>query len=81
MLPVCALLSVIGASPVAADCTCRALGREYQKGETVCLRNASGQNRLATCGMVLNNSSWEFSSTPCVSSQRATPAKIAANWK
>lgn len=77
LLPVFAILCAFGATPAGADCTCRALGREYQKGETVCLRNAGGQNRLATCGMVLNNSSWEFSSTPCVSSGRATPAKFA----
>lgn len=78
VFPVFALLSVLGASPASADCTCRALGREYQKGEMVCLRNPAGQTRLATCGMVLNNSSWEFSNTPCVSSRRAAPVKMSA---
>jgi hypothetical protein len=71
-------LSVLAASPASADCTCRALGREFQTGETVCLKSPNGQNRLATCGMVLNNSSWQFSDKPCVSSQRMTPAKLAA---
>ncbi len=59
-----ALLSV----PARADCTCRAQGRLFEQGQAVCLVTPSGP-RIATCGMVLNNSSWEFSPTPCVSSQ------------
>lgn len=76
-LPVFAFLSVLGASPASADCTCRALGREFQTGQTVCLKSPNGQARLATCGMVLNNSSWQFSDTPCVSSQRAAPIRMS----
>jgi hypothetical protein len=77
VLPVIVLAALTAVSPAIADCTCRAIGKSFEKGETVCLRNASGQNRLATCGMVLNNSAWQFSDTPCVSSRRVTPAKIA----
>jgi hypothetical protein len=48
----------------AADCTCRAQSRQFEQGQTACLSTPKGP-RLATCGMVLNNSSWEFSETPC----------------
>lgn len=80
-LPVLALLVVLGASPAAADCTCRALGRDFQTGESVCLRSPSGQARLATCGMVLNNSAWQFTDTPCVSSRRVTPQRLVTLQK
>lgn len=51
-----------------ADCTCRAQGRQFEQGQAACLTTPEGP-RVATCGMVLNNSSWELSQTPCVSSQ------------
>jgi hypothetical protein len=44
-----------------ADCTCRALGQNFELGRSICLGE-----RLATCAMVLNNTSWSISSTPCV---------------
>jgi hypothetical protein len=49
----------------AADCICRARGQEFALGQSVCLPTAKGP-RIATCGMVLNNTSWQFSDTPCV---------------
>jgi hypothetical protein len=52
-----------------ADCTCRAQGRMFEQGQAVCLATPNGL-RVATCGMVLNNSAWEFTQTPCVTSQR-----------
>jgi hypothetical protein len=55
--------------PAAADCTCRALGRDFELGRSICLSTPHGP-RLATCGMVLNNTSWDISSTPCVTSQQ-----------
>lgn len=48
-------------SEAAADCTCRALGQNFELGRSICLGS-----RLATCAMVLNNTSWSVSSTPCV---------------
>jgi hypothetical protein len=53
-------------SPMAAlaDCTCRALGRDFELGRSVCLSTSHGP-RLATCAMVLNNTSWRLSETPC----------------
>jgi hypothetical protein len=47
-----------------AECYCRAQGRIFAVGESTCLRTASGP-RLAECGMVLNNTSWQFTERPC----------------
>jgi hypothetical protein len=49
----------------AADCICRAQGREYELGQSACLATPTGA-RIATCSMVLNNTSWKFTETPCV---------------
>jgi len=61
------LVILIAASDaaLAADCTCRSQGRDYELGKSVCLQSPKGP-RIATCGMVLNNTSWQFSETPCV---------------
>ena len=69
-----ALVAVLDAllSSAAADCTCRAQGRDFQLGQTVCLTTPNGA-RLATCGMVLNNSSWQFSDAPCTVSVAPPP--------
>ena len=48
----------------SADCICRAEGRTYAVGESACLRTAAGA-RVAQCGMVLNNTSWEFTERSC----------------
>jgi hypothetical protein len=64
------LLALIAAGDVsaAAECTCRSQGRDYELGKSVCLQTPKGA-RIATCGMVLNNTSWQFSETPCVVSE------------
>lgn len=46
------------------ECICRAQGRTFTVGESACLRTASGP-RMAQCGMVLNNTSWQFTERPC----------------
>jgi len=46
------------------DCVCRAQGRTFAVGESVCLRTAAGP-RVALCGMVLNNTSWELTERSC----------------
>jgi len=46
------------------SCTCRYKGQDYGLGESICLKGANGM-RMATCAMVLNNTSWEFSNAPC----------------
>ena len=65
-------------SPAAADpnCICRARGQTFELGQSTCLASPKGP-RIATCGMVLNNTSWQFTDTPCVISQ-APPAKPGA---
>lgn len=68
-----ALIAADAASLAAADCTCRSQGRDYELGKSVCLPTPKGA-RIATCGMVLNNTSWQFSETPCVVSD-APPAQ------
>jgi len=73
------LVVLIAASDVSfADCTCRSQGRDYELGKSVCLQTPKGA-RIATCGMVLNNTSWQFSDTPCVVSE--VPADAAPQAK
>ena len=66
---IAAALAALTGTSALADCTCRAQGRNFEQGQAVCLTTPNGL-RVATCGMVLNNSAWEFSQTPCVTSQR-----------
>ncbi len=76
-----AALEALGAA-AAADCTCRAQGRQFELGQTACLATPKGP-RLATCGMVLNNTSWEFSETPCKVSDVSPPgpSRPAQTWQ
>ena len=62
-------------TPASADCTCRSQGRDYELGQSVCLQSPKGA-RIATCGMVLNNTSWQFTETPCTVS--AVPQALPA---
>jgi hypothetical protein len=73
-----------GVSIAAADCTCRSQGRDFELGQSTCLQTPKGA-RIATCGMVLNNTSWQFTNTPCVVSAapdaqpQAEPARAAVH--
>jgi hypothetical protein len=72
-----------GVTSAAADCTCRFQGRDFELGQNVCLPTPKGA-RVATCGMVLNNTSWQFTETPCVVSDArpqdvVEPARAAAH--
>lgn len=51
-----------GHNPI--DCYCRAQGRFYAEGETICLKTADGP-RVAQCDMALNVMSWIITSRPC----------------
>jgi hypothetical protein len=62
------------ARAASADCTCRAAGRDFDLGRSICMATATGF-RLATCDMVLNNTSWRISSTPCVVASAADEAR------
>ena len=61
------MMATLDARPSVADpdCTCRARGRDFTLGQSVCLAMPKGA-RIATCAMVLNNTSWQFTETPCV---------------
>jgi hypothetical protein len=47
-----------------ANCFCRAQGRMFAYGESVCLRTPEGP-RLAQCLMELNVTSWTITERPC----------------
>ena len=70
------LIAMIVSDASLADCTCRSQGHDYELGKSVCLQTPKGA-RIATCGMVLNNTSWQFSDTPCVMSGVPTDAAPA----
>ena len=59
----------------------RRSGRDFELGQSTCLATPKGA-RIATCGMVLNNTSWQFTDTPCMVSETrrdAEPARAAAH--
>jgi hypothetical protein len=67
------------AAVAAADCTCRAGGRDYDLGQAICLNTPAGF-RLATCDMVLNNTSWKISAAPCVDASAASSGTPDQPW-
>jgi hypothetical protein len=48
----------------AAECFCRAQGRMFAVGETICLRTPGGP-RLAQCALEVNVTSWRLSEQVC----------------
>jgi hypothetical protein len=46
------------------DCYCRAQGRIFAPGESICLRTPEG-GRMAECRMVTNVMSWSVTGKPC----------------
>jgi hypothetical protein len=68
----CAVLLVALAHEAAADCTCRALGRSFDLGQSLCLATPSGP-RVAVCDLLVNVTSWHISQTPCVSAGAPLP--------
>lgn len=66
-------LAALAASqvPAAADCQCRANGRQFQQGQLACLKLPDG-TQLARCGMELNNSSWKKVQDGCPSAAAHT---------
>jgi hypothetical protein len=58
------------------SCSCRHQGLDYSLGETICLKGPNGP-RMATCSMVLNNTSWKFTEAPCPFALNITPRKKA----
>jgi hypothetical protein len=74
VLAIDALISAAAADP---NCICRARGKEFELGQSTCLPSPKGP-RIATCGMVLNNTSWQFTEMPCVISAAPTEAQPVA---
>ena len=48
------------------ECRCLYQGKYFNQGDLVCL-TVGGTARLARCGMLLNNSSWQFVQNGCPS--------------
>lgn len=61
------------AQPATADCTCRYNGSSYEYGAVVCLRMPDGF-RLARCGLVQNNTFWDFLEDACPQA-KLTPSR------
>lgn len=83
--PLSALLACFGFAIVclgpvgsAAEprCTCRYAGQSYDLGTCVCMKAPGGIEQRVCCGMVLNNTSWEFTGEGCPVA-RAGPAAPA----
>lgn len=51
-------------SAFAIDCTCRYFGQSYALGTEICFKTSTGY-RLARCGLVLNNTSWQIGNRSC----------------
>jgi hypothetical protein len=72
----CFTLCVTLYAPASAgpDCKCRYFGKFYGLGESICIRG-----RVATCALVLNNSSWQFTGRPCAPSamRQSRPRSVA----
>ena len=62
--------------PAAADCQCRANGRQFEQGQLACLKLPGG-TQLARCGMELNNSSWKKVQDGCPS---AATGAAGGSW-
>jgi hypothetical protein len=73
-----ALVLAVDAASADSNCICRARGQQFELGASVCLPTPKGA-RMATCGMVLNNTSWQFSDTPCVVSALRARERLA--WR
>ncbi len=55
---------LILATPASAGRHCRYEGRIFNQGDMVCI-SVDGRTRLARCGMMLNNASWNFIQDGC----------------
>ncbi|MES0808779.1 hypothetical protein ABLO27_04800 [Roseibium sp. SCPC15] len=64
LLALAAVVFAASAHAQNVSCTCRYQGEDYGLGESICLKSPSGL-KMATCEMVLNNTSWQISNAPC----------------
>jgi len=70
----------LGATGTTAEprCTCRFAGQSYVVGTCVCMSPPGGEQQRVCCGMVLNNTSWDFTGQSCPIAQDETAAPAAA---
>jgi hypothetical protein len=59
-----AMFVIVGDAQSEPNCTCRYKGQSYALDTCVCLSTAEGP-RMACCGLVLNNTSWNFTKKHC----------------
>lgn len=64
---------LIVAVPASAGRYCRYDGRIFSQGDLVCIR-VDGRTRLARCGMMLNNASWNFIQDGCPTAALTPPS-------
>jgi hypothetical protein len=58
---------ISGATGEAIPCRCRFQGNAYRLGDTVCMNTPLGV-QFARCDLILNNTSWIPTGTPCTMS-------------
>jgi len=61
-----------------SQCSCRYAGQSYALGTCVCIDRPGIGPQYACCGMVLNNTSWQFSDKGCPTamSEPADPLRM-----
>ena len=64
-----------GETGQAIPCVCRYRGDNYRLGDTICMTTHVG-TVLARCDLLLNNTTWAPTSTPCVTSRMSRPGQI-----
>lgn len=66
------LLAAVPAARAEPNCACRYQGESYAVESCVCIDRGEGA-QLACCELVLNNTSWSFTSEDCPSASRPQP--------
>lgn len=69
--PAALLAGLMMSAPATAgeSCNCVANGQRVELGQLFCIRTASGNEFLARCERVLNNTSWKRVGDSCPSAQ------------
>lgn len=67
---------VVDGNGQTIPCRCRFQGRQYHLGETVCMSTHVGIV-IARCDLMLNNTSWVPTPTPCTLSSAEAPGLMA----
>jgi len=69
----CIGLAIMYVSPMGSaaerQCACRYAGQSYPVGTCICMKRPGGVRQRTCCGMVLNNTSWDFTGKDCPSAE------------